>query len=91
MTDSLTMKLEGTLRGPWVDELQQAWSASADKSPRKPVKVDLAGVSFMDARGRELLLQMQKAGAVLQGASPFLRHVLDGKAGEPRKSKKDQE
>jgi anti-anti-sigma regulatory factor len=90
-TDFLTVKLEGTLKGPWVDELQQAWSASTDKSPRKPVKADLAGVTFMDAKGCELILQMQKAGVILEGASPFLRHVLDGKAGEPRKSKKDQE
>jgi anti-anti-sigma regulatory factor len=89
--DSLTVKLEGTLRGPWVDELQQAWSAAADKSPKKPVQVDLAGLTFMDARGRELLLQMQKAGVVLQGPSLFLRHVLDSKAGEPLNSKKDQE
>ena len=91
MTDSLTVKLEGTLRGPWVDELQQAWSAATDKSPGKPMTVDLAGVSFIDSRGRELLLQMQREGAVLDGASLFLRHVLDGKAGEPRNSKKDQE
>jgi anti-anti-sigma regulatory factor len=89
--DSLTVKLEGTLRGPWVDELQLAWSEAADKSPRKPAQVDLAGVTFIDARGRELLLQMQKAGAVLQGPSLFLRQVLDGKSGEPRNSKKDQE
>jgi anti-anti-sigma regulatory factor len=91
MTDSLIVKLEGTLRGPWVDELQQAWSAFTDKSPAKPMTVDLAGVSFIDSRGRDLLLRMQGQGAVLDGASLFLRHVLDGKAVDPLKSKKNQE
>ena len=74
-----------------MDELQQAWSAAVDKSPKQPAQVDLTGVTFIDARGRVLLLQMQKAGAVLQGPSLFLRNVLDGKAGEPPNSKKNQE
>lgn len=79
MTDSLALKLEGSVKGPWVDELQKAWSASAETLPGRPVKVDLAGVSFIDARGRDLLLRMQKAGAVLQGALPFVRQALDSK------------
>jgi ABC-type transporter Mla MlaB component len=89
MTDSLALKLEGSIKRPWVDELQKAWSASAGTSPRKPVEVDLAGVSFIDATGRDLLLQMQQAGTVLVGASPFLRYVLDGNAGKPRKSNRN--
>lgn len=78
MKDSESLKLEGSIKGPWVDELQKAWSASADESPSRPVTVDLAGVSFVDERGRHLLLEMQQAGAILQGASLYLRHVLDG-------------
>lgn len=78
MNDAEALKLEGSIKGPWVGELQKAWSASAEKSPGTPVRVDLSGVSFVDERGRQLLLQMQQAGAVLQGASLFLRHVLDG-------------
>lgn len=89
MKNSLSLKLEGSLQGPWVDELQKAWSASALELPEKPVLVNLAGVSFMDERGRSLLLQMKQAGAILQGASLFLRHVLDGEAGKLPKSEKN--
>ena len=78
MSDSVEQKLEGSVKGPWVDEVEKAWVAAGDAVPGKPVKVDLAGVSFIDPRGRDLLLQMQGAGVVLQGASLFLRHVLDG-------------
>jgi len=80
--DSLSLKLEGRLKGPWVAELRKAWSASAEASPRKPVEVDLAGVSFIDAGGRDLLLEMQQSGAVLQGASPFLRQVFSSSQDE---------
>jgi ABC-type transporter Mla MlaB component len=86
MADSLTLKLEGSIKGPWVDELQRAWSASLKALPGRPVKVDLAGVSFIDAEGRELLFRMKKAGAILQAASPFVRQVLDGQDGKSRKS-----
>ena len=46
------------------------------------MKVDLAGVSFIDSKARNLLLRMQGEGVRLEGASIFLRHLLteqDGK------------
>jgi ABC-type transporter Mla MlaB component len=80
--DILTLKLEGSLKGPWVEELQKAWSSSADRPSGKPVKVDLAGVSFIDPKARNLLLRMQGEGVRLEGASIFLRHLLDEQNGE---------
>jgi len=71
------LKLEGSLSGPWVEELQKAWSAAVTPSPRKPVTVDLAGVTFADASGRDLLLRMRQAGVILLGASVYLRQILD--------------
>ena len=56
----MTLKLEGIFKGPWVDELQKAWSSSTDGSSVKQVKVDLAGVSFIDPKARMVLLQMQE-------------------------------
>jgi ABC-type transporter Mla MlaB component len=82
LTDSTSLKLEGTLKGPWVDELQKAWSALADKG--KSVNVDLHGVSFVDASGRDLLLAMQREGSVLNGASGFLRNLLEQTNGKPQ-------
>ena len=88
MEDFLTLKLEGSLKGPWVDELQRAWSSSTGRSSGKPVKVDLAGVSFIDSKARTLLLRMQAEGVRLEGASIFLRNLLDedGETTATRKS-----
>jgi anti-anti-sigma regulatory factor len=88
MEDSLTLKLEGSLKGPWVDELQKAWSSSTDGSSGKQVRVDLAGVSFFDPKARNLLLRMQGEGVRLEGASIFLRHLLDEQDGETTVTRK---
>ena len=71
------MKLEGSVKGPWVDELRKAWLASAKMAGGKPMSIDLSAVSFIDARGRNLLLRMQKEDVALKGASGFLRQVLE--------------
>ena len=85
------LKLEGSLKGPWVDELNQAWSAAAGISSKKPLQVELAEVRFVDERGRDLLRQMRQAGAVLVGASFYLRHVLEDDAGTPKVDKESGE
>jgi hypothetical protein len=77
-SDVVFLKLEGSVKGPWVDELRKAWLASAKMADGQPMNIDLGAVSFIDARGRDLLLQMQREGLALKGASGFLRQVLGG-------------
>lgn len=80
-SDAVLLKLEGSVTGPWVEELRKAWLTSAKMADGQLVNVDLGGVSFMDAKGRDLLLRMRREGVALKGGSSFLRHVLeDGKA-----------
>ncbi len=62
-SDVVLLKLEGSVKGPWVDELRKAWLASAKMADGKPMSIDLGAVGFVDARGRDLLLRMQKEGA----------------------------
>ena len=81
LSDAVQLKLEGRVKGPWVEELRKAWLTSANMAGGDPVNVDLAAVSFLDSPGRDLLLRMQKEGVVLTGASSFLRHMLE-KGGE---------
>lgn len=78
--NSQIFKLEGTLRGPWVAELRQVWTAQGGH-PSISCKIDLTYVTFVDDDGRDLLMEMRRAGTVLEGASPFLRQLLDGKDG----------
>jgi len=86
----LLLMLEGSVRGPWVEELRKAWLTSTNMAQGQLVNVDLGAVSFVDARGLDLLLRMRKEGVVLKGASSFLRHMLEEGSGNSEESKKDR-
>lgn len=87
--NAVVLKLEGSVRGPWVDELQKAWKMSAEIAAGEPVSIDLAAVSFVDETGRSLLQQMKRDGVVLNGASSFLRNILDDGNASFEQSRKD--
>jgi anti-anti-sigma regulatory factor len=76
-SDAVLVKLEGSVKGPWVEELRKTWLASATMADGEPVSVDMSAVSFIDGNGRDLLLRMRKEGVALKGGSSFLRHILD--------------
>ena len=69
------VKLEGKLSGQWVDEMKRFWMNEASES-RNKLRIDLREVSYIDGPGRELLLDMERQGARLVGASEFLSHLL---------------
>lgn len=75
--DVVLLKLEGSVKGPWVDELRKARLTAAKMAGGQPMSIDLDAVSFIDTRGRDLLLRMQREGVALKGASGFLRQVLE--------------
>lgn len=77
-SEGVTLRLEGQLVQPWVDELVQAWMDLAARLPRQtPIHVDLSGVSFVDARGKNLLASMLQFGCPLHGNAPFIAAVIE--------------
>ena len=73
--DHTTCKLEGKVAGPWVAELEQSWRTELAGSPA--LVVDLSGVSYVDAAGRELLGRMHSRGAKLDARSPFTKGIVE--------------
>ena len=69
-----TLKLEGKLAGPWVDELRGCWASLARN--KVSVRINLRDVTFLDRLGRELLLRMERQGTPLLECSEFLRDLL---------------
>lgn len=59
----LTFRVEGRLEGPWVRELEQCWRTMLESANRPTVRVDLSGVTFIDAEGKARLAQMYEQGA----------------------------
>lgn len=71
---AMTLSLEGQIVGVWVKELELACArARADGSP---ITLDLAGVSFIDHDGLEMLRRLQ--GVTLANPSAFVAELLKG-------------
>lgn len=75
-SNSLGLRLEGRLEGPWVEVLRKTWTETLGQGGQRQVVVDLGDVSFADSDGRALLLNMKEEGVGLVKASAFLREML---------------
>jgi anti-anti-sigma regulatory factor len=75
MDDSDTLKLEGRVAGPWVDELARLTRAPSDG---RRLVLDVTDVSFADEAGVRLLRELADHKAELRGASMFLAGLMEG-------------
>ena len=72
---AVTLKLEGKLAGPWLDEFERCWRAAAGKW--KTVIVELAAVTFIDARGKCLLAHIHREGTRLIGTGLMTKSIIE--------------
>jgi len=73
-----TIKLEGKVVGPWVQELRRSWQSFAPSLGTRELRLDLRGVSFVDAEGRQLLREIyQASGAHFLADSPLTAYFAD--------------
>jgi anti-anti-sigma factor len=73
---TIILKIEGKLAGPWVQEVSKVW-VDAAQSPRCGYVVDLRSVTFIDSRGQALLATMSQHGAQLIAADCLTRNIVD--------------
>ena len=72
-SDSLTtFRLEGKLKGDWVEELERCWIVARTLCPETQVLIDLSNVEFVDESGSALLTRMVSNGASLEVNSNLL-------------------
>jgi ABC-type transporter Mla MlaB component len=77
-SDSIrTLKLEGKLSGPWVDELGRV--CGEPRVPPSCLRLDLAAVTFIDSVGVKLLDDLIRRGATIVGCSGFIAELLSGR------------
>lgn len=67
--ESVTLRLEGKLIGPWVEEVEECWRRVFMMLGSRTVLVDLTAVDFVDPAGRVLLARMHSAGFRLETGS----------------------
>jgi len=70
---SVALKLEGQLKGPWVEETERVW-----KNCDRPVAVvDLCDVTSVDLQGKDLLVKMYQGGANLVAYTPMMTNIIE--------------
>ena len=74
VNQSVTLRLEGRVVGPWVEELRQVCEPLVGSGGR--LNLDLAEVSFADDRGVGLLAGLRKHGTKLLNTTPFVAEQL---------------
>jgi hypothetical protein len=62
-TESLTFQLEGRLAGPWVQVLEECWQSTRARECKPMIRVDLKGVTSIDAAGKRCLKDLHRQGA----------------------------
>jgi hypothetical protein len=69
-----TVKLEGKLLAPWVEEV--AGTCAGPDGALASVRLDLAGLRYLDPAGNRLLHDLLARGAVVVDCSDFVAELL---------------
>jgi hypothetical protein len=70
----ITLKLEGRVVGPWVEELRRICELFL--ADERPLNLDLAEVSYVDPGGVAALNGFKARGASLNNCSPFVEQQI---------------
>lgn len=62
-SQAVTLRLEGRLEGPWIAVLAQCWSGARLNLNGRQLRIDLNGLTFVDAQGKARLAEMSAHGA----------------------------
>jgi hypothetical protein len=74
--ESVTFQLEGKLAGPWVRVVENCWRSTLASGQPARRRVDLKGVTFIDAAGKEILAVLHAQGAELIAAGCLTRAIV---------------
>ena len=73
---ALTFQVEGMLTGPWVRVLQECWQNTLAGRRVRSVRLDLTGVTSIDAAGEACLAAMYRRGAEFIAADCLMNAVV---------------
>jgi hypothetical protein len=80
-----TIRLEGKLLRPWVDEVRKACISGTD--PARRTSLDLSALTFVDAAGEGLLRELIGQGIEVLACSNYVAELLRANAGARRVDK----
>jgi hypothetical protein len=81
--ESLTFQLEGRLAGRLVRELEECWQSTLSSRRKSVLRVDLTGITFIDAAGKAYLAAIHRQGAEFVAADCLTKAVVAEIANTP--------
>jgi anti-anti-sigma regulatory factor len=77
-SNSIVIKLEGRVAGPWAAELGRLWEEKAPAVAQKKLSLDLRETTFADAAGIRVLraIYSQTGAAILTG-TPWTEYLAE--------------
>jgi anti-anti-sigma regulatory factor len=76
-SDVLVLAMEGRLCGAWAGEARGAWLKLREAANGHPIVLELAGVTFVDAAGEQLLAEILSAGARVHSSGVLISHIVE--------------
>lgn len=74
----ITMRLEGKVIGPWVEECNRTWEAIRGELGFKKLRIDLCELAFVDENGMALLREIYRiSGAEVLADSPLTKYFAE--------------
>jgi len=71
-----TFQLEGRLGGEWVKLLEECWQGAMSRQHKPILRVDLTGVTSIDAAGHACLSSLHRQGAEFIAADCLTKAVV---------------
>jgi hypothetical protein len=72
--DQVVWRVEGSLRGPWVAELEKLWQNA--RHGGKHLSLNLEDVLYVDHAAMELLVSMFQDGTELLASGPYMTAII---------------
>jgi len=73
---ALTFQLEGRLAGPWLQELEECWRETLSDKHGPILRVDLTGMTSIDAEGKACLAAIHRQGAEFIAADCLTKAIV---------------
>ena len=80
---TFTFQLEGSLAGPWLQELEACWQNTLNQQHKPVLRIDLSGVTFINDAGKACLAAMHGQGAEFIAADCMTKAVVAEITQEP--------
>ena len=74
--DQVSINLEGSITGVWVDELESAWRSASAQRGSRPLRLDLCGIDHLDKAGNYLLALFHCFGTELIASGAYMMDVV---------------